>query len=119
MGNSKSKSGPQTLTDEDVNFLITNTDKSKEEVLDWYDKFMKSCPSGKVDKKQFGGMYKGLYPSGNSQKFSDHVFRSFDLDGNGYIDFREFMVAIYVTSQGSSEEKIRWVFSVRSVDHGN
>ena len=34
----------------------------------------------------------------------------FDLDGNGFLDFKEFLLAIHVTSSGSTEEKLSWAF---------
>lgn len=33
-------------------------------------------------------MYKMFFPSGNAEEFCDHVFRTFDMDKNGYIDFK-------------------------------
>lgn len=33
-------------------------------------------------------MYKMFFPSGNAVEFCDHVFRTFDMDRNGYIDFK-------------------------------
>lgn len=29
-----------------------------------------------------------FFPSGNAEEFCDHVFRTFDMDKNGYIDFK-------------------------------
>jgi len=33
-------------------------------------------------------MYKMFFPSGNAEEFCDHVFRTFDMGKNGYIDFK-------------------------------
>ena len=33
-------------------------------------------------------------------------------DGNGSIDFREFMLATDMTTAGTPEEKLRWAFKV-------
>merc|ERR1719510_1149540 len=57
-----------------------------------------------------------LYPDGDPDKFGDHVFRAFDTDGNGYIDFKEFMLAIYATSGSTIEDKIRFVFRIYDID---
>ena len=42
--------------------------------------------------------------------------RSFDRDGNGSIDFQEFLITIKMTSRGSIDEKLRWVFSLYDAD---
>ena len=54
-----------------------------------------------------------LYFSGNAEEFCCHVFRTFDSDNNGFIDFKEFLLAIDVTSAGSPEQKLNWAFRSR------
>lgn len=46
------------------------------------------CPNGKLTPVKFVDMYKMFFPSGNAEEFCDHVFRTFDMDKNGYIDFK-------------------------------
>ncbi len=36
-------------------------------------------------------IYDEISPFGNSKDFVDHIFRIFDKDGDGTIDFKEFM----------------------------
>ena len=63
----------------------------------------------------------------------DHIFRIYDKDRNGGIDFnlscnysmpyslncailQEFMIATDMTSSGSIEEKLRWAFKMFDKD---
>ena len=68
------------------------------------------CPDGKLTANSFRKIYSKCFPSGNVNEFCDHVFRTFDTDKNGFIDFKEFLLAIDVTSTGSPEEKLEWAF---------
>ena len=46
------------LTDEDLKALKINTQYTEEEIQAWHSGFLKDCPSGKLDKKQFLNVYK-------------------------------------------------------------
>ena len=55
-------------------------------------------------------MYEKFFPSNDANSFAKNVFRNFDADKNGSIDFVEFMIAIDVTSSGEPREKLMWAF---------
>lgn len=46
------------------------------------------CPNGRLTPAKFVDMYKMFFPNGNAEEFCDHVFRTFDMDKNGFIDFK-------------------------------
>merc|ERR1712062_556878 len=66
----------------------------------------RDCPSSAA----FLSIYSKCFPKLNAKKFCEHVFRTFDTDQNGFIDFKEFLLAIDVTSSGSPEKKLSWAF---------
>jgi len=87
------KSSKSFLSEEDLNFLVSSTSMSAEEIQAWHKGFLKDCPTGELTKEKFISMYSKMFPSGNPAKFSENVFRTFDTNNSGTIDFGEFMLA--------------------------
>lgn len=62
------------------------------------------CPNGKLTPAKFVDMYKMFFPSGNAEEFCDHVFRTFDMDKNGYIDFKVSVLFMFNDTNGKSKD---------------
>ncbi|GAA57845.1 neuronal calcium sensor 2, partial [Clonorchis sinensis] len=77
---------------------------------------VRDCPSGQLSKKKFIEVYSGFFPDGNAEEFCTHVFRTFDKDNSGRIDFKEFLLAINITSGGDPEEKLEWAYQMYDID---
>ena len=60
-------------------------------------------------------MYSKIIPKEDPGVIVDHLFRIFDRDGNGTIDFKEFVMATDMTTAGAPEEKLKWTFRVSVV----
>ena len=78
--------------------------------------FQRDCPSGQLTRKKFLEVYSGFFPDGNAEKFCEHVFRTFDADHSELIDFKEFLLAINITSAGKPEEKLEWAFQMYDIN---
>lgn len=112
IGNSKCKK----LTKEDYEFLLNNTNFNKKQIKQWYKGFMRDCPSGQLTRTKFLEVYSSFFPEGNAEKFCEHVFRTFDQDNSNKIDFKEFLLAINITSAGKPEEKLQWAFQMYDIN---
>merc|ERR1712217_427759 len=113
MGNKQSQ---DRLSKEDIEFLTYHTNYTEDTIQEWYKGFKQDCPDGHLTKESFMKIYSKCFPAGCVSEFCDHVFRTFDSDKNGFIDFKEFLLAIDVTSTGSPEQKLNWAFRMYDVD---
>ncbi|CAF0782730.1 unnamed protein product [Adineta ricciae] len=117
MGNSgqRMKYG-KTLTEANVAELSGLSGFTPDQVREWHSGFLKDCPTGKLNKKKFVDVYKQFYPMGKAEKFCEYVFRTFDNDSSGNIDFGEFLIAISITAQQEPKRKLEWAFSMYDID---
>ena len=63
-------------------------------------------PGGGIFREQFERFFMG----GSANKMADLVFSTLDTDRNGYLDFREFILAIDLVAAKTPEEKLLWAF---------
>lgn len=77
---------------------------------------MKDCPQQRLTKEEFQNIYRTFFPHGDPTAFANYVFRVFDTDNNGSIEFKEFICALSVTSRGKMEEKLEWAFQLYDID---
>jgi len=109
--------GKEVLTDDDLNYLASHTALSREEVDEKYEHFLERHPDGKITKKEFRTMMQVCYPSTDTDKLEKHIFRMYDANGDGFIDFREFMLVLYVLSSGSPEENLKQIFRIFDINN--
>ncbi|KAG7255998.1 hypothetical protein CRUP_027147 [Coryphaenoides rupestris] len=72
------------------------TEFNEHELKQWYKGFLKDCPTGRLNLDEFQQLYV--------------------KNGDGTIDFREFICALSITSRGSFEQKLNWAFNMYDLD---
>ena len=112
MGNSKSGALSKEILEE----LQLNTKFTEEELCSWYQSFLKECPSGRITKQEFQSIYSKFFPEADPKAYAQHVFRSFDANSDGTLDFKEYVIALHMTSAGKTNQKLEWAFSLYDVD---
>jgi len=114
MGN---KDSAPVLRDEDVAVLCESSGLSEEDVREQFNAFITEHPNGKMKKKDFGEMMKKALPQrDDADKMEKHMFRVYDANDDGYVDFVEFMMIFYIMSDGSPEEVLAKIFRVFDVN---
>ncbi|XP_066531298.1 recoverin 3 [Hoplias malabaricus] len=112
MGNSQSGVVSREVLDD----LKVSTKFSEVEITQWYENFQKQCPTGRITPKQFEEIYSRFFPESDAKAYAQHVFRSFDTNDDGTLDFKEYIVALHMTSSGKMALKLEWAFSLFDVD---
>ena len=114
---SKSKlSTGKYLPSADFEFCIKHTKFEEAEILRWFKGFRKDCPTGHLAKNHLAKLFMKVFPGGNGSTFANNIFRIFDKDNNGFMDFKEFLMALDVTTCKTREEKLEWAFRLYDID---
>ena len=108
MGSIKSKN----ISRDDLEFLKEHTCYDEKNIRVWHTTFMQDCPDGKLTQTKFLILHEPFFPDDFCQKF----FKTFDINQKGYLNFREYILAINMTNAGITEDKLKVAFRIFDLD---
>ena len=111
MGKKNSKLDPEAVED-----LKHSTGFTETEIITWHKRFYAAFPDGKMKMVGLEKIYEMIFPFGDASKFAEHMFRRYDSNRDGSIDFREFLCAMSITSHGTTENKLKSAFNLYDID---
>lgn len=112
MGKQHSKLRPAAVDE----LMRSTTFDSEEDVQLWFKGFIKDCPNGCLTAEDFKRIYCSFFPNGDSAMFSEYVFRTFDRNRDGVVDFQEFLEGVSVVTRGDLHTKLEWAFRLYDLD---
>uniref|UniRef100_A0A3B3ZC98 EF-hand domain-containing protein n=1 Tax=Periophthalmus magnuspinnatus TaxID=409849 RepID=A0A3B3ZC98_9GOBI len=82
-------------------------------IQELYRKFANECPSGNLHLHEFKKIF-GFSKNSTEEEsaYMENVFRSFDTNGDGHIDFLEYVAAVHLILRGKLKDKLVWSFKV-------
>ena len=89
---------------------------TEDQIKDSFNNFLRDHPNGKLKHKHFRDIMTQAVPKKDAKKLEKHVFRMYDNNRDGSIDFTEFMMVFHILSEGSPEEVLTKIFRIFDVN---
>ncbi|ESO94431.1 hypothetical protein LOTGIDRAFT_189116 [Lottia gigantea] len=112
MGNRTAKApGPQSLSD-----FVKKKEFTQEELKEWSEIFKRHSGNKEyLTEDEFTEVY-GMAFTGDPRPFIKHMFRSFDSNRDGVVDYKEFLTGIGCSTSEDTKTKLSWAFQMYDVD---
>lgn len=104
--------GKYVLTKRDIDYLSAHTSMTKEDIQSRFEQFLEKHPDGKIPQEEFQSTLKACYRGCDIKKLDDYIYRMYDKNKDGFIDFKEFTIVLYMLSSGSPQDKLLQIFDI-------
>ncbi|KYN20365.1 Kv channel-interacting protein 2 [Trachymyrmex cornetzi] len=95
---------------EQLSTLTWRTGFSKDEIRKLYRAFKQLCPRGCATSSDLKPAYAKLFPLGDSARYAQIVFHNIDRNGDGIVNFNDFLRAMTSIINGNVDQKLSWIF---------
>jgi Ca2+-binding EF-hand superfamily protein len=110
----------RTLSETDLDYIVSHTAyKDREALRAQFTNFLARHPDGYIGKKDFRGMMRACFPEKHGKQMDTlekRIFNMYDENRDGHISFSEFMVVMYVLSNGTPEDNLKQIFRIFDAD---
>merc|ERR1712113_1152359 len=96
--------------------MATATGKDVSTLQNHYTDFQKDCPNGLLSPQKFTELCEKVLGSSKAEEFKTRAFGRFGKHSNGTINYRDFLMVVHLTSNGSPEDKLRTMFTLYDKD---
>eukprot|EP00092_Neocalanus_flemingeri_P009354 GFUD01010066.1.p1 GENE.GFUD01010066.1~~GFUD01010066.1.p1 ORF type:complete len:228 (+),score=72.56 GFUD01010066.1:70-753(+) len=110
---------PTVFNDKLIKDFADSSGMTVDQVQDHLNHWLGKHSNGKMDRKEFGEVLNKAIPKLKKEavkKVEKHVFRIYDSNADGFIDFREFMVVFSILTGGDPTNMLRKIFRIFDVN---
>ncbi|CAF0929178.1 unnamed protein product [Adineta ricciae] len=107
-----------TLDDATLALIKRKTRMKSSEITNWYNELKSRCSNGKMSKRDMIKCYKELSTcdADKVEHVVNAIYQAFDVDNDGKVDFKEFVIGFLLTTKGTIEEKLDYTFQLYDID---
>ena len=103
-----------------MNWFTKNTMISTQEINERYREFVKTHPLGKIGKTEYLNLLRECYGKDvNYKGLETYIFETYDRNGDGWVDFSEFLKVLYILSNASPKEKFKYLLYITKYHQPN
>ena len=117
------QNGRYVLDNKDVQWFANRTEMTEDDVVERYERFVKHHPNGTIPKTEFINLLESSYKASKrkskvqAQGFENYTFKTYDVNGDGCIDFKEFLWVMYTLSDDTPRHKLELIFKTFDTNH--
>ena len=112
--------GKIVVTEEQLDAFSKTSGMEREKVNEHCQVFFKNHPKGRMNKNEFTKFAKIALKNSskiNMAVMSEHIFRMYDTDMDGFVTFIEFMVVYNLMLNGNAEDNLWKIFQIFDVNN--